>query len=168
MDDAASRPYSSECKPCTHDPLGSKVACNHAAKGVGVDHTTTSGASWRTKRAGAHLRKTESLALPTLPDGTDVKNGEAPSIWAPPSCEDDGCRKASASAAVANCGMRVSNLVDTTTVRDSVGSTCVHKHQFRFCRRGPDLRRGCTTRALRGSVHQAASVLRVGGRGVQT
>jgi hypothetical protein len=75
----------------------------------------------------AHLRNVESLEAPTRPEGTEVKKGAPPSMEEPPaSCAADGCRNASASAAVANCGMRVSNLVDTSTVRDSVGSTCSH------------------------------------------
>jgi hypothetical protein len=72
-----------------------------------------------------HLRNVESLAAPTRPEGTEVKNGAPPSMPDPPaSCVLLGCRNASASADVANCGIRVSNLVDTSTVLDSVGSTC--------------------------------------------
>ena len=60
--------------------------------------------------------------MPTRPEGTEVKKGVSPSILAPLSCAGAGCTKASASADVANCGIRVSNLVETTTVRDKVGS----------------------------------------------
>jgi hypothetical protein len=84
----------------------------------------TGGPSLAHKAIEQHLWKTESLQLPTRPDGTDVKNGPSPSIWACMSCDGAGCMNAAASAAVANCGIRVSNFVDTTTVRESVGSTC--------------------------------------------
>ena len=75
------------------------------------------------------MAKTESLALPTRPEGTDVKKGLPPSMLALASCAAAGCRKASASLPVANCGMRVSNLVLTTTDRESVGSTCAAAHK---------------------------------------
>ncbi len=58
--------------------------------------------------------------------GTRVKKGEPPSMvgssWRP-----GGCRNSSTSCPRANCGMRVSSLVDTITVRASVGSVCRSK-----------------------------------------
>eukprot|EP00955_Chlamydomonas_euryale_P057716 356876-Chlamydomonas_euryale.AAC.1 len=57
--------------------------------------------------------------------GTHVKKGPAPS--GPPqhpSNTPPARRKTSTSAPRANCGSLVSNFVDTTTVRDSVGSAC--------------------------------------------
>jgi len=64
-----------------------------------------------------------SFALPTRPEGTLVKNGLPPSMLTPCMSDGCGCRKASTSLAVENCGILVSNLVDTRTVRASVGST---------------------------------------------
>lgn len=59
---------------------------------------------------------------PIRPDGTDVKKGALPSGLSPRKCSV-GVMKLLASSATENCGMRVSSLVDTTTVRFRVGST---------------------------------------------
>jgi hypothetical protein len=56
-------------------------------------------------------------------NGPHVKKGEPPSMegssWRP-----GGCRNSSTSCPRANCGMRVSSLVLTTTVRCRLGSVC--------------------------------------------
>ena len=67
-----------------------------------------------------HVRHSHS-SDPTRPDGTEVKNGVPPSSSKSWKC-DDGVTKAFASAAHVHCPMRVSSLVETTTVRFSLGS----------------------------------------------
>lgn len=69
--------------------------------------------------------KTESGDEPTLPEGTDVKNGESPSMK-PSRVHAGGERKTSTSEVRANCGILVSSFVDTITVLESSGSTCTH------------------------------------------
>jgi hypothetical protein len=82
------------------------------------------GREWeRTARKCSSERKTDSRECPTRPDGTDVKNGEPPKMEVS-SARAGGRRKRSMSSARENCGSRVSNLVDTTTVRRRSGSTC--------------------------------------------
>mmetsp|Transcript_10581 Transcript_10581/g.29131 ORF Transcript_10581/g.29131 Transcript_10581/m.29131 type:complete len:353 (+) Transcript_10581:889-1947(+) len=68
--------------------------------------------------------KMASRELPTLPEGTDEKKGEPPSIVGS-SSRDGGLRNISTSWGLANCGMRVSSLVETTTVLRRVGSTAM-------------------------------------------
>lgn len=70
--------------------------------------------------ARSHLSQSDS-SDPTRPEGTEVKNGALPSRFSPWKCAV-GVMKSLASAALANCGMRVSSFVDTTTVRCSFGS----------------------------------------------
>ncbi len=64
----------------------------------------------------------ESRDKPTLPLGTDVKNGPPPNIDGESNKCLGGCMNISTSAALANCGILVSNLVDTTTVLRNSGS----------------------------------------------
>lgn len=56
---------------------------------------------------------------------THVKKGVPPSMLRS-LVRPGACRKASTSLCVLNCGMRVSSLVLTSTVRDREGSTCRH------------------------------------------
>lgn len=64
---------------------------------------------------------TDSGPEPTLPEGTDVKNGESPNMK-PSSVEAGGERNTSTSEARANCGILVSSFVATRTVLESSGS----------------------------------------------
>ena len=67
------------------------------------------------------LRKRQSREPPTRPEGTDVKKGPPPRSVCSRSLAG-GFMNISTSPALENWGMRVSNLVDTTTVRLSSGS----------------------------------------------
>jgi hypothetical protein len=71
------------------------------------------------------------VSMPPLPPvvvtccRSHVKKGLPPSISNSSPADKPGARRnASTSAAVLNCGRRVSNLVETRTVRLRLGSTC--------------------------------------------
>mmetsp|Transcript_68714 Transcript_68714/g.217316 ORF Transcript_68714/g.217316 Transcript_68714/m.217316 type:complete len:200 (+) Transcript_68714:266-865(+) len=83
-------------------------------------------ASWSAtaSRNSSFEANVESRELPTRPAGTEVKKGTPPRISGSRR-RAGGRRKLSTSAPRENWGMRVSNLVETTTVRRSSGSTCM-------------------------------------------